>query len=94
MNVKGLDGTIRPSDDEFMLREAVQICFRGPAGEWLLRELEKMTIRAIGGPRISNDELRHLEGQRFIVGWLRNYRHASLREETHVRAKSRTEPEQ
>lgn len=86
MRIKGLDGNIRDAEAEYMLREAVQIVFNSPAGEYLLRELERMTIRLIGGPKISSDELRHLEGQRFIVGLLRNYLHAPSRGESHVRS--------
>ena len=35
-----------------------------------MQYLKSITIDIANGPNISNDELRHLEGQRFVVGLL------------------------
>lgn len=42
--------------------------FTGPLGEKVLKILRKQTIEAVCGPFVTNDQLRHLEGQRFLVG--------------------------
>ena len=36
-------------------------------GQQVLKRLRKATIEMVGGPEITNDQLRHLEGQRFLV---------------------------
>jgi hypothetical protein len=36
-------------------------------GQRVLKHLRKATIEMVGGPEITNDQLRHLEGQRFLV---------------------------
>ena len=51
--------------------------FKSPTGEAVLQYLRSITIEAVSGPNISSEELRHLEGQRYIVGLLeRRIQHA------------------
>jgi hypothetical protein len=92
MSFKGLDGLVRDEATEELLNEATRLVFGTPAGEFLLRYLDGITIRAIGGPHISDGELRHREGQRFIVGLLHARLHQPKRETPDVRA-SDPEPE-
>ena len=42
--------------------------FNTVSGKQVLKYLKSLTIEAVAGPNISNEELRHLEGQRFVVG--------------------------
>ncbi len=38
------------------------------AGKRIMDYLRSITLNQVGGPEITNDKLRHLEGQRFLVG--------------------------
>jgi hypothetical protein len=38
------------------------------AGREFLSYLRSITIEAVGGPEITNDQLRHREGARYLVG--------------------------
>ena len=42
--------------------------FTTPGGSEVLKYLKSLTIDAVAGPEISNESLRHLEGQRYLVG--------------------------
>jgi hypothetical protein len=48
-------------------------CFAGSDGEKVLNYLTSITLQRVGQNNISNDELRHLEGQRYIVKLILNY---------------------
>jgi hypothetical protein len=41
-----------------------------PTGQSVMQYLKSITTDIANGPNISNDELRHLEGQRFVIGLL------------------------
>ena len=41
-----------------------------PNGKEMLQYLRSITIDAVSGPNISDPELRHLEGQRYLVALL------------------------
>lgn len=47
--------------------------FDTPAGKKILDWLKAQTINQIGGPDITNDFLRHMEGQRYVVGLIDMY---------------------
>jgi hypothetical protein len=47
--------------------------FSEPTGEEVLRYLRSVTIEMVGGPEISDATLRHLEGQRHIVGLIERH---------------------
>ena len=50
---------------EFKLRKAT---FKGKGAQEFLRYLRSITIEAVGGPQITDAELRHREGMRYLVG--------------------------
>ncbi len=64
----GLDGLTRNPEDEENLNSMCYGLFNTVSGKQVLKYLKSLTIEAVAGPNISNEELRHLEGQRFIVG--------------------------
>ena len=46
--------------------------FNTKHGKRIIENLKNITINQIFGPDISNDKLRHIEGQRFIVNYIIN----------------------
>lgn len=68
-----------PPDAEVRLNAAVHECFATPSGIEVLKWLRRITIESVGGPDITNDQLRHIEGQRFIVGVLEQRRALHLK---------------
>ncbi len=42
--------------------------FAGPEGELVLKWLAAQTINSVCGPDVTDGQLRHIEGQRWIVG--------------------------
>jgi len=64
----GLDGITRQPQDEENLNTLFHQLFTSSGGSEALRYLKSMTIEAVAGGGISDAELRHLEGQRYIVG--------------------------
>lgn len=56
-----------PDEAEHRLNALFHECFATPSGREVLAYLRRMTIETVGGPETSNDTLRHMEGQRFIV---------------------------
>ena len=64
----GLDGIKRKPQDEENLNTLFYKMFNTPGGSEILKHLKSLTIEAVGGPEISDTSLRHLEGQRYIVG--------------------------
>ena len=63
-----LDGFTRTKADDLIISRNIESLFRSPTGEAVLQYLRSITIEAVSGPNISADELRHLEGQRYLVG--------------------------
>jgi len=64
----GLDGFERPKSEEDKISQNFTTLFRTPTGEAILKYLRSITIEAVNGAGVSNDALRHLEGQRYLVG--------------------------
>ncbi len=64
----GPDGVQRKDEDEARLDGLVMAAFTTPSGREVLQYLRDITINSVGGPGISDGELRHREGGRFIVG--------------------------
>lgn len=58
----------RSKDDEIYAL-AVTV-FGTPSGQAILQHLKSITINRVFDGDVSNDVLRHMEGQRFIVGLL------------------------
>lgn len=64
-----IDGFARSADVERQLNDLFAHHEAGSAAfKEILAYLRSITIEAVAGPAVSNDELRHREGQRFIVG--------------------------
>ena len=64
----GLDNFKRSSDDEEKLNSAFTALFGTDIGMSVLQYLKAITIDSVAGPEISDHALRHLEGQRYLVG--------------------------
>lgn len=54
------------------LRVAYARCFSGPAGEKVLKHLQSLTLNRSFGPDVSTDLLRHVEGQRQLVTYIKS----------------------
>ena len=66
----GLDNIQRNTKDEENLNTLFYKMFTTSGGSEILKYLKSLTLEAVAGPEISNEQLRHLEGQRYIVGLL------------------------
>ena len=64
----GLDGIQRASDRDVEISKNIAQIFSTPTGKEVLRYLRSITIEMVNGPSVSTEELRHLEGQRYLVG--------------------------
>ena len=64
----GVDGYQRSKELDTQVSQNVAEVFNSPTGKEVLRYLRSITIEMVNGPNVSNEELRHLEGQRYIVG--------------------------
>tara|TARA_R100001126_G_C4847209_1_gene160093 strand:+ start:733 stop:1020 length:288 start_codon:yes stop_codon:yes gene_type:complete len=64
----GLDGMKRQPKDEENLNTLFYKMFNTPGGSEILKHLKSLTLEAVAGPEISDSQLRHLEGQRYLVG--------------------------
>ena len=63
-----LDGFPRGTEDEQNISLNFVSLFSSPAGAEVLKYLRSVTIEAVHGSAVTNDALRHAEGQRYIVG--------------------------
>ena len=73
----GVDGFPRRKEEDEKISKDIAALFRGDAGKEVLRYLRSVTLDAVAGGGISDGELRHLEGQRFIVALIeRRIQHA------------------
>jgi hypothetical protein len=63
-----LDGFERSKEEDNLISQHIDACFKTPAGEQVLRYLRSITIEMVHGGAVSDAELRHAEGQRYIVG--------------------------
>ncbi len=69
----GLDGVTRSKADEDKISLNIASVFSEPTGKEILKYLRSVTIEMVSGPNISTDELRHLEGQRYLVGLIERH---------------------
>ena len=67
-NLVGLDNFKRNPDEETRLNDLLQSVFKQPNGKEVLEYLKSITIEAVAGSEITDATLRHLEGQRYLVG--------------------------
>ena len=64
----GLDGIQRETDKDKQISQNVAEVFSSPTGKEVLRYLRSITIEMVNGPNVTTEELRHMEGQRYLVG--------------------------
>ena len=64
----GIDGYPRKKDEDEKLSHDIAFCFSTPSGQAVLKYLRSITIESVSGANITDNELRHLEGQRYLVG--------------------------
>lgn len=64
----GLDNIQRKPEDEENLNTLFYKLFTTTGGSEVLKYLKSLSIDAVAGPEISDQSLRHLEGQRYLVG--------------------------
>ena len=73
----GLDGFQRDKTEDSKISLNIASLFATPSGEEVLSYLRSITIEQVNGAGVSDAELRHMEGQRYIVGLLESrIRHA------------------
>ena len=53
-----------------IISKVIDSVFKTPNGKEVLQYMRSITIDAVSGPNISDIELRHLEGQRYLVALL------------------------
>jgi len=63
----GVDGYPRSKDEDERISKNIMSLFNTPNGIEVLKYLKSVTIEAVSGANISDAELRHLEGQRYLV---------------------------
>lgn len=72
-----LDGFNRNEDADNEISLVVSQVFNTVSGKEVLKYLRSITIEAVSGGNVSDAELRHLEGQRYLVGVIeRRIKHA------------------
>lgn len=64
----GIDGIQRSSEKDIEISKNIAQIFSSPTGQEVLKYLRSITIEMVNGPNVSTEELRHQEGQRYIVG--------------------------
>ena len=64
----GIDGIQRTSEKDSEVSHNIAQIFESPTGKEVLRYLRSITIEMVNGPNVTTEELRHLEGQRYVVG--------------------------
>lgn len=69
----GLDGITRSKEAEDRISLNIASLFSEPTGQEVLKYLRSVTIEMVGGPDITDGALRHLEGQRHIVGLIERH---------------------
>ena len=73
----GVDGYPRSKEQDEQISKVIESVFKTPNGKEMLQYLKSITIEAISGANISDAELRHLEGQRYVYAILeRRINHA------------------
>ena len=89
-NPPGPDGQVRSIEEQRRLNELMALTFRGDAGKAALDYLRSISIERACGPFVTDGELRHLEGMRFVVGVISQRIAAHHREQ--LNAGSTTKP--
>ena len=73
----GVDGFQRGQDKDTQISKNIASIFESTSGKEVLKYLRSITIEMVNGPNVTTEELRHMEGQRYIVGLIeRRIQHA------------------
>jgi hypothetical protein len=64
----GPDGLARTREQEDQLNQLFASVFRTAAAREVLSYLRAVTIEMVAGPEITDAQLRHREGSRYLVG--------------------------
>ena len=64
----GVDGIQRPQNKDHQISENIASLFTTATGNAVLKYLRSITIEMVNGPNVTTEELRHIEGQRYLVG--------------------------
>ena len=64
----GVDGYQRPKDIDEQISQNMGQLFSSDTGKEVLRYLRTITIEIVHGANVTTEELRHIEGQRYVVG--------------------------
>ena len=74
----GVDGFPRSKAVDEKISQDILGLFNTPNGNAVLQYLRSVTTDIVSGGNISDGELRHLEGQRYLVGLIdRRIQHAN-----------------
>ena len=66
----GIDGIQRAANQDKIISTTVAHLFETEMGKAVMEYLKSITVNRVHGPNITTEELRHHEGQRYIVGLL------------------------
>jgi len=64
----GVDGFHRNQSEDAKISLNTAALFGTELGQEFLKYLRSITIELVNGPAVSDGELRHVEGQRYLVG--------------------------
>lgn len=64
----GVDGYQRTKEVDEQISQNIAHLFSSDTGKEVLRYLRTITIEIVHGANVSTEELRHIEGQRYVVG--------------------------
>lgn len=64
----GIDGYQRDAAADTQISQNIAQIYQSPTGQAVLKYLRSITIEMVNGPNVTTEELRHIEGQRYIVG--------------------------
>jgi|TARA_R110000824_G_scaffold58559_2_gene158194 hypothetical protein len=63
----GIDGYTREANKDKEISLVAAQLFATESGQSFLKYLKSITIQQVHGPNVTTEELRHIEGQRYIV---------------------------
>ena len=66
----GIDGIHRSQEKDREISQNIAVLLGSETGQAVLKYLRSITIEMVHGPNVTTEELRHMEGQRYLVGLL------------------------
>lgn len=66
----GVDGIQRSTDQDNRISQNIAAVLETPTGAEVLKYLRSITVEMVNGPHVTTEELRHIEGQRYVVALL------------------------